>query len=50
MRYFSIVFKDADARQQVVSRLEAAVIPVEQQGEVLVVNDPWNNVIHLTLE
>jgi len=50
MRYFSIRFKDTDARQQVIARLEAANIPVERQGDVVTVNDPWNNVIQMVLE
>ena len=50
LRHFALVFKDSDARQQVLARLEAAKIPFEAQGNVVTVNDPWSNVIHLTLE
>lgn len=48
LRYFEITFPNADARQQVLARLEAAHIPYEQ-GEVVTVNDPWNNLIHLVV-
>jgi hypothetical protein len=50
LRYFSVTFPDAQARQQVLNRLEAAQIPAEQQDGGFTVKDPWQNVIHLVIE
>ncbi|MEP7285303.1 MAG: VOC family protein [Chloroflexota bacterium] len=49
LRFFTITLPNSDARQQVLTRLEDAHIPFETHGENVIVRDPWNNAIWLTV-
>jgi catechol 2,3-dioxygenase len=49
LRFFTVVFPSEEARQAVVSRIEAASIPYTRSGDSIVVQDPWNTTILLVV-
>lgn len=50
LRYFTIILPDSDARQQMIDRLQQAGIAVDVQDNAALVDDPWDNRIHLVTE
>jgi catechol 2,3-dioxygenase len=49
LQFYTIVFPNDAARQEVVDRLNAAGYAVENTDDVVVVRDPWSNLIHLAV-
>jgi len=47
LRFFTLVLPSDEARRAVVSRVEAAGLPATQQGDDIIVQDPWQNTIRL---
>lgn len=47
LEWFTIALPSAQARDDVLARIAAAGIPVEHDGDTVVVADPWDNRIHL---
>jgi catechol 2,3-dioxygenase len=50
LQSYTIVFPNETARQAVVDRLNAAGYVAETADDVVVVRDPWSNVIHLDVK
>ncbi len=48
LRFFTIQLPNAAALTNVIARLQAASVPVEQQEVGVILHDPWNNKILLT--
>jgi len=47
LRFYTIDLPSDNARQAVIGRIEAAGVPYQQKGNVVAVQDPWQNTILL---
>lgn len=50
LQTFVIALPDQQARDEVLARLASHNIPTQEQDNVVVVADPWNNLVHLVIE
>lgn len=49
LRFYSLTLPDAEARDEVVGRIDAAVIGREEAASAVVVRDPWGHRVALTV-
>lgn len=49
LRFFTVVFRSEEARQEVLDRIEGAGLAYTRSGDTVAVQDPWNNTVLLVV-